>query len=476
MIGDFFGGSLSNTRADSVVDRLIVLADDLDAPLSLPSGGSTLGISEQGPIGIFSSSLASVSQLQTILRSGGTIPSASLQGTINTNAILFTSATVSQIQSQLAGTPLPTTLSFCNRCRRIFRWCRRRVSVAQWHHRSYDIQHFRFGCLDPRGSRQSHGGEDLDAYYFYDYVVRFNTALSDATSGGVGRIKIAEGGSILPIDRVFLRYSNIHNVAFTNGRQTLNRFVPGFERTFYDRLMSVELRAPFATDAATTYSLDTHSFSNGNNTRFGNLMLYAKALLHQSERLVVSGGMGIALPTASDIEVNYANGDSLLRIDNESVHLQPFLGVLYSPGPRFFAQGFLQYDAATSGNSVAINSTGNGLHSAGKLTDSNNFFLDAGLGYWLYRTNADRGVTGIVPTVECHQTASTQDGDMVAAGPFQVGNFHGSTSVTSVVAGTTIEFGGRSQLALGYATPLGGGADRQYDGAFQFFFNRLIGR
>ena len=157
------------------------------------------------------------------------------------------------------------------------------------------------------------------------------------------------------------------------------------------------------------------------------------------------------------------------------MHLQPFLGALYTPNNRFFAQGFLQYDMAASGNSVAINSTGTGLQNAGTLTDPNNVFFDVGLGYWAYRSDAKRGLTGVVPTVELHHTNSVQDGDLVSAGPFHVGNFSGSAGITSLVAGTTFEFGRHTQLTAGYATPLGGGANRQYDGAFQFNLIQLLG-
>ena len=331
------------------------------------------------------------------------------------------------------------------------------------------------GALIQGGVDTLNGGEDFDAFYFYDYIVRFNTALADATSGGVGRMKIAENGAVLPTDRVFFRYSSVQGVAFSNGRHSLNRFVPGIEKTLFDGLTSLEVRAPFATDATTTSSFDGSSFTNGYDTRFGNLTLYAKAILHQTERLAFTGGLGIALPTASDIRVNYANGNTLLRVQNDSMHLQPFLGMLYTPNTRFYAQGFVQYDATASGNRVAINAAGAGLQQAGRLTDPNHIYLDAGLGYWLYRGNGNSGLTGIVPTVEVHQTSSTQDGDVVAAGPFQVGNFSGSTSITSIAAGTTLEFGRQSQLTAGYATPIGGGVDRQYNGAFQVNFNGLFG-
>jgi hypothetical protein len=133
----------------------------------------------------------------------------------------------------------------------------------------------------------------------------------------------------------------------------------------------------------------------------------------------------------------------------------------------------MQYDIATNGNPVAVN-TGTGLTSAGKLNDSNHLLLDAGIGYWLYQNSHARGLTGIIPMLEIHQSVATDDGDVVSAGPFQVGNFAGNRSVTSMVAGTTFEFGTRTQLTAGYATAIG--SDRDYDGAFQFQLNHLLGR
>jgi hypothetical protein len=106
MIGDFYGGSLG-FGASTVQDRLIVLANDLDAPLVLPGVNSILTISEPGPVGIFSSSLGSIQQLQGLLRAGAPIPPGSLAGTVSDNAVLTTTQTVGQIQTQLASTSLP---------------------------------------------------------------------------------------------------------------------------------------------------------------------------------------------------------------------------------------------------------------------------------------------------------------------------------------------------------------------------------
>jgi len=475
MIGDFYAGSLG-FRGDSVLDRLVVLANDLDAPNVIPGGGSMLTITEPGPLGIFNSSLQSSQQLQGLLRAGSPIPGAALVGVINSNATLTTANTISQIQAQLASTGLaydiiavqPPPGSYNTAVNTAF-LARNTLPGTTTYNAAAS------GAFLQAGADTLNGGEDLDAYYFYTYIVRFNTALADATSGGVGRTKIAEGGTILPQDRVFFRYSYLDNVRYSNGGQHLNRYVPGFEKSFADRLFSVEVRAPFATNTTTTSTLTGDSFSNGSDTRFGNLTVYLKSLLYDTGRFAFSGGLGVVTPTASDINVNYADGTSLLRIENQSVRLQPFLGTLYTPNDRLFVQSFLQWDGAANGNSVAVNSTGTGLTGAGKITDPNNLFFDVGAGYWLYRNNASRGLTGIVPMVEIHQNSGTSAGDIVNAGPFQVGNFNGTTSLTNLVAGTTLEFGKRSQLTASYVGPIGGGSDRQFDGGFQLFFSRQLG-
>jgi len=83
MIGDFYSGSRLGLRGDATIDRLLVFADDLDAPLVLPPVGSTLTLTEPGPVGIFSTSLLSIQQLQTLLINGDPIPGATLMGVVN---------------------------------------------------------------------------------------------------------------------------------------------------------------------------------------------------------------------------------------------------------------------------------------------------------------------------------------------------------------------------------------------------------
>jgi hypothetical protein len=474
MIGDFVGGSLG-LRSDSVQDRLIVLANDLDAPLVLPGENTQLTISEPGPVGIFSSSLGSIQQLQTLLRTGGAIPPAALVETINSNAVLTTAGTISQIQTQLGSTSVPYDIillvappaNYDAAVAAVFQSRNTLPGAAV-------IPSGNAGALLQGGIDTLTGGEDLDAYYFYDYVIRVDTELADAVSGGVGRMKIAEGGSVLPQDRLFFRYNYLDSVRYSNGRQHLNRYVPGFEKTFLNGIASFELRAPFAANTATVSTWSGETITNDEQTRLGNLTMYIKSLLWDNQTVAVSGGLGIVTPTASDTRVNYTDGSPILRISNESVRLQPFLGILYTPGSRLFLHSFIQYDFSTNGNPISVNSLGDGLVDAGVLTDASMLSVDVGAGYWLYRSKAAQRLTGIVSMFEIHQNSGLQAGDVVSAGPFQVGDFTGTTSLTNIVAGAAFEFGRTTQLTAAYVGPLGGGADRQFDGACTLMLNQQI--
>lgn len=474
MIGDFFGGANVGARGGSTMDRLFVFADDLDAPAVLPPGNSVLSISEPGPVGIFDTSLISVQQAQAILRAGGTLPGGTLAGTIADNAVLTTTNTISQIQAQLASTPQGYDIillqtpsgTYAAAVDGVFQSRNNITGTTVYNSASS-------GAMLQGGVDTLNGGEDLDAYYFYDYVINLDTSIADAANGGVGALKIAEGGSVLPQDRVYFRYSYFDEVSYGSQGDGLSRFTPGFERTFMNGLLSVEMRLPFATDAATHSTANGTSISNSSDAEFGNLTLYLKALLLSGDNYAFSGGLGLAMPTTDDVTMNLSNGNSLLRVENDSVQIQPFLGGLYMPGDRWFAQGFTQFSFATDNNTVYLNPDGNGLQRAGSFSDTDYFFFDIAIGCFAYRNDNAKCLTAIIPTFELHQTSSLNNPGVVSSGNLQVGNFSGSTSITSAVVGTTFELNQQSQLTAGYAVPLTNN-DRQFDGAFRIQYSRTL--
>ena len=133
----------------------------------------------------------------------------------------------------------------------------------------------------------------------------------------------------------------------------------------------------------------------------------------------ISGGLTVAPPTADDVNVVTADGTPLVQVLNRSTHLGPFLGLLWTPNDRWFAQGFLQYDVAANGNPVFINQglTGAELANVGNLVDTPFQYVDIGVGYWAYRGH-DRfhRLTGWAFTSELHWNRSLRESDVVQRG------------------------------------------------------------
>lgn len=466
MIGDFFAGYRSGAVGASAVDRLFVIANDLDAPVALPPAGATLTITEPGPVGIFSSNVISVQQLQQILRSGAPFPAANLVGNVADNATLTTTMSIAQIQALLASTPQAYDIigltmppaSYGAAVNAAFQARNGAGGVTAYDGASS-------GALLQAGVDTLTGGEDFDAFYYYTYGLAVNVPTPSAGLGTAGRVKVANGNSPIPRDRLYFHYGMFSGTTFAPGTD-IDQFLPGFEKTFCDGKYSVEMRFPFAA------TLDSNFITGGlggHDIEFGNLAIYLKALLHASERLAVSAGLGVTEPTADAVSIVMANNTPVLRIENESVHLQPFLAALYTPSDRFFAQGFLQLDFDANGNQTSVYN-GTRLTPVGVLNDAAYLFADLGVGYWLHQSNTSR-LTGIAPTLEVHYNASLQEADTITAGALQVGNFGDAVDALNVTLGATFEFGETTNLAVGYVAPVGGNADQQLDGGFRILLD-----
>ena len=152
-----------------------------------------------------------------------------------------------------------------------------------------------------------------------------NNELFASPGGNVGSSKIAENSSPVPRDRVYLNYSYFDGVPLLPNGVNVNRFTPGFEKTFFDGMSSIEVRTPFASTLSNT--LFVNDPNDVSSAEFGNVTLFLKQLLYTSDTLAFSGGLGLALPTASDVTVfDTRGGPQLARIQNQSVHLCPFWG------------------------------------------------------------------------------------------------------------------------------------------------------
>jgi len=298
---------------------------------------------------------------------------------------------------------------------------------------------------------------------------------SPGAGGNVGTSKIVENASPIPRDRVYFNYSGFNGVPLTENGVNVSRYTPGFEKTFFDGMASIEVRTPFATTLSNNvYAVDSN---NINSTQFGDLTIYLKQLLYQSDTLAVSAGLGLELPTASNTNVFLGPNIPLLTIKNQSVHLLPFLGSVYSPTSQLFVQQFLQFDVDTNGNAVSIADIngGGGLQSAGRINDMTYLYYSVGAGYWLFdNPDSDRLFTRIAPMVEIHYNKSLTSTDTLSSNGIGLGTSVNQDLLNGTM-GMTAMMGPNKSLTLAYCTPLSSIDHRQFNGEFRLMFNWFFG-
>lgn len=311
------------------------------------------------------------------------------------------------------------------------------------------------------------GGEDFDAFYFFSYGVDLNLPIPGIGSGVTGVEKLAQGSSVIPRDRVFFHYGLFDNVRSLPADDQLHRFTPGFETTFADRMMSIEVRVPFASTADSDFAFN--GLSNTDEVRFGNVQLYLKMLLASNDDIAISTGSGISIPTEKDLTVRLPDGTPFLEVENQAVHLQPFIAAAFTPELPFFLQGILQLDFDTNGNPVSIQQNGSGLLKAGTLQASNMLYIDLNCGYWLMQEPADSPatLTGLATVFEVHHNQSLTHTDSVSRDQLRIGSNQSSISSTSLAVGLVAELASSCNLSVGYVVPVSGAGQRQIDGAMQ---------
>jgi hypothetical protein len=298
------------------------------------------------------------------------------------------------------------------------------------------------------------------------------------SAGGSGRAKISDDNSVLPQDRVFFLFDHFDNAILiptpTPHALNVNRYTPGFEKTFFDRNASFELRIP----VLDTQNSDLFLGGDGREeaTEFGNLEAVLKALAWHDDVVTFGGGIGFNLPTAPDARIFDADRTKpLFTIDNGAFHVQPFIGLLYTPSDRLFFQTFLQFDLDATGNHVEQLGVGR----VGTLRDQDLLQTDMQLGYWWIRDPSARYLTGLAPTIEYHYTTTLQNAGIVAAGTnggqFFFGNTANRLDIHNLTLGVEMLIGPRALLNIAGVVPLNGNnANRQFDSEIFIEFNRFF--
>jgi hypothetical protein len=293
----------------------------------------------------------------------------------------------------------------------------------------------------------------------------------DLPLGGASSYNIAENNRAMPTDRAYFVYNgffNAVNSAVPGVRQSsdLHMYTIGFEKTIFDERWSIDTRMPFT--SSYDFNSPTLSTDSGN---VGNLSMFLKRLVYRDESLALSHGLGVGLPTGKDVAA--ITPFSRLTVQNEAVHLMPFIAMTATPGDLWFLQSFAQIDFAASGNDV-ITREGN----AGTFTEQNLMHFDIALGRWLAPRLDYRYLTGIASIFELHYTSTIQDSDRIVVNAQGIAGLITTPSnrvdILNLTSGLHFQLNELANLRFGAVVPLRADPDRVFDTELHVSFNRLF--
>jgi hypothetical protein len=296
----------------------------------------------------------------------------------------------------------------------------------------------------------------------------FNIA-NPSGGGAVGRQKVSEDNNALPRDRIIFDYDFFDQTAL-NGVD-VNRFVFGFEKTFFDGRTSIEVRVPFATTLASFQTAGLES----QDVEFGDVRITPKVLAYGSDTLNIGSGLGIYLPTASDARVYSSTGTELIRIEDRSVLLSPYVTALFTPNENLFAQAWLAFTFDANGNPVLVNTTGTSLTDVGRVRTATDMEWDFQLGYWLTQAGDNRFGVGLAPFIELHSGVDIQNPGVANFSGFAIGDLDGRTDELNLALGMVTRFGPTVMLSTGIVVPLLDQPNRSFDFQFGVRLNVFFG-
>lgn len=230
------------------------------------------------------------------------------------------------------------------------------------------------------------------------------------------RAKISEDSSPIPTDRVFFDFNHFNSAELTIDGHIIDmdRTTFGLEKTFFGGSCSIEVRLPIITGVRANES-EPVAVDGNEGTALGNVSITSKWLFAKSATWGSSVGLTVDVPTAPDVSDSLAQFETT-TIKNDSVHLEPFVGLLLAPNSRLFSISYLQVDADTNGSPVTSQYFGGPIYNDGRFYDSTLMHVDISVGYWLYDRRIESLNTlghgsligGIAPIVEFHYTTALE--------------------------------------------------------------------
>ena len=224
---------------------------------------------------------------------------------------------------------------------------------------------------------------------------------------------------------------------------------------------SIETRLPFA------YTLDNEVYEGDpttNSTEFGNINFTLKHLLWGNERWLFSGGAGVSLPTGADSRVFLSDGTEVMVIDNDAVHVQPFVAGLWLPEEHFFVESFVSADFDPQGNNVRGNVNGGRLPSIGEYRSASVLMADLAAGYWIYSNPSFRAaMQGLALVGELQYQTTLETTDAVSGNGLTLTATSDTIDMFSFTLGLHAYLFNQMSFSGGVGLPLSSSDKQEYD-------------
>lgn len=346
-------------------------------------------------------------------------------------------------------------------------------------------------------------------------------------SFGGNRLNTAENNSPVVADRLYVSYRHFHNAnelsvlgfGGIGGRNSLDvdTYTLGIEKTITEN-SSCEFRLPISEQLTSNIAISQTTGPQisiplaDRKTNVGNLGIIFKLAMFSTEEFYVSSGVGLNLPTAPDVSVQYTVNDPQFPAigpggpigqtvpmnyrlsaitNNETVNLSPFFSAYWQPESRLYGLGFMQVDTPLNQSTFQTDGSTNiagqqvfAFNSTGQINQQTLMRGNLGLGAWLWRDECDRTIKSCSLLGEFHYTTSLNDADVI--GPVVVardfgtgnsvlnyGNSANRVDLLNAVLGVQTVIG-KTVFLNGVVAPLRSGADRAYDFEYSFSMNRLF--
>ena len=164
-----------------------------------------------------------------------------------------------------------------------------------------------------------------------------------------------------------------------------------------------------------------------------------KHVISEDRNYLMSGGIGVSLPTASDVTGNLAHVN--YEVQNDTLNLIPFIAILFSPRNDVFIQLHSQIDVPIGNDNFAFTEQPLPCYTAqsgtfGSYRESVLASMDIQTGCRLFSNPHSRSIRGVTAIVELRYTAALNDSSGAAG---QAGEFYGdpATQVSAQLSQTS---------------------------------------